>query len=229
VSAADVTAASASVEDYVKAIYSLTRDAGSTASTSALAERLQITTGSVSTMVKRMAAAGLVEHSPYHGVRLTPDGQQLAMAVIRRHRLLELFLSRSLDIPWEDVHRFADALEHAASDELIELIAAKLGDPTADPHGDPIPDRDLQIDEGASRSLSDLRPGEGAAIVRVSDSDPAMLRYLGDRDIAIGDRVEMLGRQPFGGPYDVRIGERTHALGGELAEAIRVDVAKPAP
>jgi DtxR family Mn-dependent transcriptional regulator len=217
-----MAAHSASVEDYVKAIYSLTREQGSTASTSALADRLQITTGSVSTMIKRMAGGGLVEHAPYHGVRLTEEGHQLALRVIRRHRLLELFLSQSLDIRWEDVHRFADALEHAASDELIELIAAKLGDPTADPHGDPIPTRDLQIDEGTNRRLSELRPGEHGAIVRVSDADPEMLRYLGDCEIAIGDRVEMIGRQPFGGPYDVRIGLRTHALGADLVRAIRV-------
>ena len=147
---------SASVEDYVKAIYALTLEPDQTASTSQIADRLGLTAGSVSTMVKRMDASGLAEHVPYRGVRLTPAGRQLALRVIRRHRLLELFLSTSLDIPWEDVHRFADALEHAASDELIELMAAKLGDPVADPHGDPIPNRLLEIDDRTQPTIFDL-------------------------------------------------------------------------
>ena len=220
--AADDVAFSAPVENYVKAIYSLTRGENTTAATSDLADRLGITAGSVSTMIKRMDSAGLVEHVPYHGARLTPAGRQLALGVIRRHRLLELFLATSLDIPWEDVHRYAEALEHAASDELIELIAHKLGDPTSDPHGDPIPSRELEIDEQASQSLTDLRPGEQATIVRVSDSDPAMLRYLTELGITIGDRLKMIGRQPFDGPYEIRISDRAHILGVTLARAIAV-------
>ena len=146
------------------------------------------------------------------------------MGVIRRHRLLELFLSTSLEIPWEDVHRYADALEHAATDELIERIAAKLGDPTIDPHGDPIPDRHLRIHERASQSLAALQPRQRAIFVRVSDADPAMLRYLTDQGITIGDRLQMIGHQPFDGPCEVRIGKRTHSLGIKLARAIRVEV-----
>lgn len=214
---------SASMEDYLKAIYSLTRHS-ETAATSDLAHRLQITAGSVSTMLKRMDTAGLVEHAPYRGVRLSTDGAQLALGVIRRHRLLELFLTSTLDIPWDDVHRYADALEHAASDELIERIADKLGDPSSDPHGDPIPDRDLQIHERANQRLSDLEPGERAIIVRVSDSDPAMLRYLTQQEIAIGDHLHMTARQPFDGPCEIQIGSRTHSLGINLARAIRVEV-----
>jgi DtxR family Mn-dependent transcriptional regulator len=142
--------------------------------------------------------------------------------VIRRHRLLELFLAQSLDIPWDDVHRHADALEHVVSDDLIEIIAEKLGDPTSDPHGDPIPSRDLVIDDPASLRLSELEPGVRARLVRVSDSDPAMLRYLAERGIAIGDEVEMIGRQPFEGPCEIRIGDRTHLLGLALARAMHV-------
>ncbi|HEX3802170.1 MAG TPA: metal-dependent transcriptional regulator [Solirubrobacteraceae bacterium] len=213
---------SAPVEDYVKAIYSLTLQPEQTASTSQIADRLGITAGSVSTMVKRMGVSGLVEHVPYRGVRLTPTGRQLALAVIRRHRLLELFLSTSLDIPWEDVHRFADALEHAASDELIELIAAKLGDPVADPHGDPIPNRLLEVDDSTQPSIADLHPGERARIVRVSDAEPEMLRYLTQQCIGIGDEVELVARQPFDGPCDVRLREQTRSLGLKLAQAIHV-------
>jgi DtxR family transcriptional regulator, Mn-dependent transcriptional regulator len=213
---------SAPVEDYVKAIYSLTLQPEQTASTSQIADRLGITAGSVSTMVKRMDASGLAEHVPYRGVRLTAAGRQLALGVIRRHRLLELFLSTSLDIPWEDVHRFADALEHAASDELIELIAAKLGDPVADPHGDPIPNRLLEVDDRTQPSVADLKPGERARIVRVSDAEPEMLRYLSEQSIGIGDELELVMRQPFDGPCDIRLGEDIRSLGLRLAQAIHV-------
>jgi DtxR family transcriptional regulator, Mn-dependent transcriptional regulator len=213
---------SASAEDYVKAIYALTLDGQQSASTSQIADRLGITPGSVSTMLKRMDHAGLAEHVPYRGVQLTPQGRHLALTVIRRHRLLELFLATSLDIPWEDVHRYAEALEHAASDELIELIAAKLGDPVADPHGDPIPTRLLEVDESQQPILADLQPGERGTIVRVSDTDPAMLRYLSDQHISIGDGVEMRGRQPFDGPCDLLIAGRPHTLGLTLARAIHV-------
>jgi DtxR family Mn-dependent transcriptional regulator len=212
---------SGSMEDYAKAIYSLAREEQA-ATTSDLAHRLGITPGSVSTMIKRMDSAGLVEHVPYHGVRLTLDGRQLALRVIRRHRLLELFLATSLDIPWEDVDQHADALEHAASDFLIDRIADKLGDPTADPHGDPIPDRDLEIHEPSSQSLADLQPGEHATIIRVSDSDPDMLRYLTSQGIAIGDQLRLISRQPFDGPTEIRIGHQTHSLGINLTRAIRV-------
>ena len=218
----DVRVHSAPVEDYVKAIYSLTHREGENASTSELAQYLQLTPGSVSTMIKRLNQAGLVEHSPYHGARLTPEGQRVALAVIRRHRLLELFLASALDIPWEDVDRYADALEHSATDELIEIIAHKLGDPVSDPHGDPIPTRNLQINDQATRSLADLDPGQRATLVRVSDKDPAMLRYLTQQGITIGDEIQMIARHPFDGPCEVRIGDRTHTLGLTLAHAIRV-------
>jgi DtxR family Mn-dependent transcriptional regulator len=214
---------SAPVEDYVKVIYSLTPQTQDTASTSQIAERLGITPGSVSTMLKRMDSAGYAEHVPYRGVRLTGAGRQLALGVIRRHRLLELFLARSLDIPWEDVHRYADALEHAASDELIERIADKLGDPLSDPHGDPIPNRRLEVDERRLPSVAELLVGERATVVRVSDADPSMLRYLTELEVGIGDRIELVSRQPFEGPFDVRIGERELALGPPLARAIRVE------
>lgn len=215
-------ALSAPVEDYLKAIYSLTHGERESTSTSDLAKRLQLTPGSVSTMIKRLDQTGLVEHAPYHGVRLTPEGQRIALAVIRRHRLLELFLAASLDVPWEDVDRYADALEHSATDELIEIIAHRLGDPASDPHGDPIPTRDLQIDDPATRSLAELEPGQRATLVRVSDSDPAMLRYLTEQGITIGDEIEMIARQPFDGPCEVSIGEHSHTLGLTLARAIRV-------
>lgn len=209
-------------EDYVKAIYSLTQREGSAAATTDLASRLGVSVGSVSAMAKRLDESGLVDHVPYQGVRLTAAGERLALLVIRRHRLLELFLTSSLGIPWEDVHGYAEELEHAASDELIEIIAERLGDPVADPHGDPIPTRELDIAEEATESLAGLDPGERATLARVSDSDPEMLSYLGERGIGIGDELEMVGRQPFDGPCLVRIDGRRHDLPLALARAIRV-------
>jgi DtxR family transcriptional regulator, Mn-dependent transcriptional regulator len=225
VSATATPPVSAPVEDYVKAIYSLTLDPDQVATTSQIAERLGITAGSVSTMIKRMDASGLAEHVPYRGVRLTPTGHKLALAVIRRHRLLELFLATSLDIPWEDVHRFADALEHASSDELIELIATKLGDPVADPHGDPIPNRLLEVDDRAQPTLAELDPGEHARVVRVSDAEPQMLRYLTEQGIGIGAELELIERQPFDGPCLVRLPNKLERnLGIRLAQAIHVEL-----
>lgn len=214
---------SASVEDFLKAIYSLTSGGRPAAATSDLATRLGLSNGAVSTMVGRMDTSGLVVHTPYRGVALTGEGERLALGVIRRHRLLELFLSTTLDIPWDDIHRFADALEHSVSDELVDIIARKLGDPVADPHGDPIPTRALKIETPASRQLADLEPGESGSLMRVSDSDPAMLRYLTECGIDIGDRIEVTARQPFGGSMEVRVGDETHSLGLDLARAMRVD------
>ncbi len=146
----------------------------------------------------------------------------MALEVIRHHRLLELFLVESLGMSWDEVHAEAEVLEHALSEELEELIAAKLGDPTVDPHGDPIPSRELQLAETAAPALAELEPGESGRFVRVSDSDPAMLRYLGERGIVPGATLELLERQPFDGPLFVRVGDAVHVLGATLARAMRV-------
>jgi len=213
---------SAAVEDYAKAIYSLTGWGPETASTNDLAARLGIKPGSVSAMIKKLDDAGLVERVPYHGVRLTADGTRVALGVLRRHRLLELFLAEVLDVPWERVHDEAEVLEHALSEDMTELIASKLGDPSFDPHGDPIPDRDLSLVETETENLAALEPGARARFVRVSDSNPEMLAYLSDCGISVGDEFEMVERQPFEGPVTIRIGEGTHVLGLTLAQAMRV-------
>lgn len=213
----------AAVEDYAKAIYSLTGWGEETASTNDLAERLGVKAGSVSAMIKKLDEAGLVERVPYHGVRLTADGTRVAMAVLRRHRLLELFLAEVLDVPWDRVHDEAEVLEHALSEDLTDLISAKLGDPDFDPHGDPIPDRDLAIIETETAALADLAPGEVARFARVSDSNPEMLAYLSQCGIAVGDELELIERQPFEGPLTVKIGDDSHVLGLTLAQAMRVE------
>src|ERR1700761_1881574 len=150
---------SSAVEDYAKAIYSLQTRSSEPVSTNALAERLQVTPGSASGMVKRLGELGLVDHVPYRGVTLTEAGRRVALEVIRHHRLLELYLVETLGVPWDRVHEEAEVLEHVLSDELEELIAAKLGDPTHDPHGDPIPTRDLTIEEAPTESLAALAEG----------------------------------------------------------------------
>ncbi len=218
------------VEDYAKAIYALEgRAEGGAVSTNALAERLGVTAASASNMVKKLDGLGLVRHVPYRGVQLTPQGARVALEVIRHHRLLELYLAEQLGVPWDRVHDEAEVLEHVLSEELEELIAAKLGNPTHDPHGDPIPTRDLEIDEGPRTTLQELDPGATGIFVRVSDSDPSMLRYLAERGIRPGARFEVVDKQPFDGPVFARFGARepagdVHVLGGALARAMRVEV-----
>ena len=222
--AAKESVRSPAIEDYSKAIYTLETRTDEPVSTNALAERLALTTGSVSGMLKKLDELGLISHVPYRGVRLTPDGRKIALEVIRHHRLLELYLAEALNMPWDRVHDEAEVLEHVLSDELEELIAAKLGNPTIDPHGDPIPNADLEIEEHPTCSLESLAPGEGGVFVRISDSDPEMLRYLASQGIRPGLRVQVLERQPFGGPLVVQVGARKRTLGGELSLAMRVDM-----
>jgi len=220
-----VTGSSEAVENYAKAIYSLQhRGGGEPVATNDLADRLEVTPASASGMIKKLADLGLVAHVPYRGVQLTDEGTRLALEVLRHHRLLELYLATQLDVPWDRVHEEAEALEHVLSEDLEERIAAKLGNPTHDPHGDPIPDAELKIDESASRSLSSLSTGDRGRFVRVSDSDPAMLRYLSDRGVSLGDALEVLDVQPFGGPLTVRFGDSLQVLGGALAAAMRVEL-----
>ncbi|HEY4823941.1 MAG TPA: metal-dependent transcriptional regulator [Solirubrobacteraceae bacterium] len=219
---------SPAVEDYCKAIFTLESRAEEPVATNALAERLGLTPGSVSAMLKRLGELGLIEHHPYRGVRLTEDGRRVALEVIRHHRLLELFLAETLEMPWDRVHAEAEVLEHVISEELEQLIAEALGHPTIDPHGDPIPSAELELHELETFPLERLQEGDGGVFVRVSDADPEMLRYLSSHGIAPGDRLYVRERQPFGGPLLVAFGEgegaREHAIGGRLAGAMRVQL-----
>ena len=213
------------IENYAKAIYALEGRTGGAVNTNALAERLGVTPASASAMVKKLAERGLVDHEPYRGVSLTEAGRRVALEVVRHHRLLELYLAEHLGVPWDRVHAEAEALEHVLSEDLESRIAAKLGHPTHDPHGDPIPAADLTIDEGDTRSVASLDVGDRGTFVRVSDSDPDMLRYLDERGVRLGDELEVLDRQPFGGPLTVRFGDGLQVLGGALAQAMRVELA----
>jgi DtxR family Mn-dependent transcriptional regulator len=214
--------ASEAVEDYAKAIFTLQRRSGGPVGTSALAERLGLSPASVTAMLKRMDRMGLVRYEPYRGVILTPAGEAVALEVIRHHRLLESYLADALGMPWDRVHDEAEVLEHYISEELEERIATALGDPSRDPHGDPIPDRELEMAAERGAPLVELQPGDSATFSRVSDSDPEMLRYLAERGIRPGTVLTVTERQPFGGPLLVDVDGDVHAVGGDLAERMLV-------
>ncbi|HEX7048933.1 MAG TPA: metal-dependent transcriptional regulator [Longimicrobiales bacterium] len=210
------------VQDYLKAIYHLSRSREA-AATSAIAERLRVSAGSVSGMLRRLADRGLVEHIPYYGARLTEGGEREAVRMIRRHRVLELFLVEVLGYTWDRVHEEADCLEHAASDELVDRMAAVLGEPDVDPHGAPIPAAAGAFEEERYPSLSELAAGCPAVLRRVSDEDPAALRYLAGLNLLPGAQLEVLEHAPFNGPLRVRIGGTEQVIGREISRSIMVE------
>jgi DtxR family transcriptional regulator, Mn-dependent transcriptional regulator len=205
------------IEDYAKAIHALAKRCEGPVTTSALAERLGVSPGSVTAMLKRMQDTGLVDHEPYHGATLTAEGERVALEVIRHHRLLEAYLSEVLGMPWDQVHNEAEVLEHYISEDLEERIAAALGDPRHDPHGDPIPDRELALEGESGLPLAEIEPGGRGTLARVSDSDPEMLRFLADRGIRPGAKVTVGPREPFGGSVEIEVDGESHAIGAELA------------
>jgi DtxR family Mn-dependent transcriptional regulator len=210
------------VEDYAKAIYALSRGGGPVGTT-ALAERLGVSPGTVTAMLKRMAEMGLVEHEPYHGVALADAGERVALEVIRHHRLIEAYLAEALGMPWDKVHDEAEVLEHYISEDLEERIAVALGDPSHDPHGDPIPDRELSLaGDRPGETLTALDPGDSGTLTRVSDSEPEMLRYLDERGIRPGAEIEVGEREPFGGAVMIVVEGTPHAIGAELARRMVV-------
>src|SRR5689334_9124533 len=201
-----VESVTSAVEDYAKAIYALETRCHGAVSTNAIAERLNVSAGSASGMLKKLGELGLVDDVPYRGVSLTADGRKVALEVIRHHRLLERYLAEELGVPWDRVHDEAEVLEHVLSEELEQLIAEKLGNPTTDPHGDPIPTADLELpDPRSGVALEDLEPGARGRFTRVSDADPEMLRWLAQRCVRPGDELEVLDKQPFGGPLTVQV------------------------
>ena len=214
------------VEDYLKAIYEIER-VGDPASTNDIALRLAISPASVSGMVRRLADQGLITHEPYRGVRLTSDGRRAALRTLRRHRILECYLTEVLGYPWDRVHEEAERLEHAASEVLIERMAAALGDPAQDPHGAPIPTRDGRVEEGTLRTLADGAQGDRLRVRRVEDEDAERLRYLAELGIRPGALVRILDKAPFEGPITLWVddagGGATRAIGAGLAQQVFVE------
>jgi DtxR family Mn-dependent transcriptional regulator len=207
------------VQDYLKAIYAL-ESAGERVTTSALAQRMGVSAPSATAMAKRLADLSLVERAPYRGVVLTERGRRGALEVLRHHRLLERYLADRLGLSLDEVHAEAELLEHALSEQLEARIDADLGYPTHDPHGDPIPDRDLRLDDAPGRTLLDVAPGASATISRVPDGDAALLRYLEELALVPGRHAEVVSAAPFGGPVTVRTGTGEHAISRELADRI---------
>lgn len=216
---------SPAVEDYLKAIYRLQDQARDPVTTNALSGWLGVTAPSASGMLKKLDDLRLVEYIPYRGVRLSEAGRRAALGVVRRHRLLETFLAATLGLAWDRVHDEAEALEHALSPGLCEEIAARLGDPRTDPHGDPIPTRDGQVIETPSQKLGSLGPGQRGQVARVSDRNPAVLRFLTNHGIELGDMLEIRQTHP-GGAITVQAQSGTHLLDAAVTTAIRVEAVR---
>lgn len=218
------------VQDYLKAIYLLEEEGAgkeprSSISTKALADRMEVSAASATNMLKRLAVLGLVRHTSYKGAELTDAGRKVALEVIRHHRLLETYLSEALGVPWDRVHEEAEILEHVLSEDLEDRIAKLLGDPTSDPHGHPIPTKELSMPQAASeRLLWEVDDGTEVGIDRVSDTAPEALRFLGEVGIRPGARVRVVKKGPVNGPLFVTISgsEDVQALSKELAESVWV-------
>lgn len=209
------------VEDYLKVIWTL-QQAEVPVATSRIAERLGLTAAAVTAMVKRLAEQRLLRHEPYYGVRLTPAGELAALRVIRRHRVLELFLTEILGYEWDRVHEEAERLEHAASDELIERLARLLGGPARDPHGSAIPTASGELDRQPYPALTEIEVGDDVRVLEVQVDDPEKLRYLGALALYPGAHVEIVEQAPFGGPVSLRVNGTPQVIDHALAERIRV-------
>ena len=208
-----------SVEDYLKAIYQLSPE-GRPASTSEIAHLLALSPPSVTGMVKRLSEHGLLEHIPYRGVQLTDEGRLAALRMVRRHRLIEAYLVEFLGYSWDTVHAEAERLEHAVSDTMVERMAGALGNPSVDPHGDPIPGADGSIHELACTALSDVPVGETVEISRVHESVPERLRYIASLGLKPGVHVTVVDRQPFDDLVTIEVGTEKQVIGREFGHAL---------
>ncbi|HTE44592.1 MAG TPA: metal-dependent transcriptional regulator [Gemmatimonadaceae bacterium] len=216
----------APVEDYLKVIFELEAGVG-IAGTNEIAAELGVAAPSVSGMIRRLADNGLIAHERYRGVRLTKAGRRAALKTIRRHRIIESYLTSALGYPWDRVHDEAERLEHAASDELIDRMAAAIGEPTTDPHGAPIPTREGTLDEPPVVPLAAIAAGKRVRVQRVGDRNAEQLRYLAELGITPGQKIEVLTRAPFDGPISLRVGRVVQSIGPALANQILVTPIRP--
>ena len=213
------------IQDYLKAMYLLAEargEAGAGVSTTELASRLQVSAASATSMLKKLDALDLVNHIPYRGAQLTESGRGIALEIVRHHRLLETYLAEALGVPWDQVHDEAEVLEHVLSEELEERIARKLGDPTSDPHGHPIPTKEGEVAPTSGRTLWDAPDGFSVVVERVSDADSEVLRHLAQIGVKPGATAHVVRRGPLGGPLFIEVHEREQAVSREVAEAVWV-------
>ncbi len=210
-----------SVQDYIKTIYEL-EVAQKRPATKALADLLGVQMASVTRMVKYLAAEGFLKHAPYRGFKLTTKGRDLALRMLRRHRLIELFLVQTLGLRWDEVHNDAEQMEHAVSDALIERMDDYLGHPQFDPHGAPIPGVDGKVVARRGVSIAHLKAGDDGTVIEVEDKDPDFLRFVSSLGIRIGSTVKVVGKEPYGGPVRLRLGKRNIAMGKEAAARVRI-------
>jgi len=213
-----------SIQDYLKHIYELTEH-GEAATTNALARRMKISAPSVTGMIQKLASArpALVEYQKHQGVTLTREGRRAALEVIRHHRLLEAWLVQTLGYSWDEVHEEAERLEHVISEDFEQRIAAAMGHPDRDPHGEPIPTADLKMPLDDSAPLSSLRPGAAATIKRVAASDTELLRYLEDLGLVPGAGIEVKDYSPFDHNLTIKAGRKSFVLGLSITSKIFVE------
>jgi DtxR family Mn-dependent transcriptional regulator len=217
---------SEAIEDFLKAVYMLQQE-HDRVQTSALAEALDISAPSITEMAKKLAKANLVIHEPYRGIRLTPEGERVALEIVRHHRLLELFLVRALGYTWDEVHEEAERLEHAVSGRLAERIAEYLGNPLYDPHGDPIPSVEGDVYPRALTPLTEWPREKKGRVERLRDQSPDMLRYLAQKGLVIGAQVEVVASDPFDGPLTLVVEGREQVIGQNAAQYVLVAAHEP--
>ena len=214
-------ALSEKMRDYLKAIHRL-RGTEERVAVSVVADHLGVAVASVSNMVKRLAELDLVSHTPYKGIDLTEAGEREALRLIRAHRLIELFLTEIVDLPWDEVHEEAERLEHAVSDRLVERIAELLGHPAVDPHGDPIPTHEGLVDEETLTNLTQLEVGQRAEVRRITAQDPAMLQYLSSLGLTPDKTITVIDKEPFEGPLTLLIDGAQRVIGWKVAREVQV-------
>ncbi|MCQ4119390.1 metal-dependent transcriptional regulator [Rhodococcus tibetensis] len=221
-SASETGSLSAVAQDYLKVIWTTGEWSQERVSTKLLSEKIGVSASTVSEAIRKLSDQGLVDHARYGSIALTEAGRVAAIGMVRRHRLIETYLVRELGYGWDEVHDEAEVLEHAVSDLMINRMDAKLGHPERDPHGDPIPSVDGSVPTPPARQLSDFGNGESGRIARISDSDPAMLRYFDSVGVALDVEVTVLERRDYAGTVSVRLdaGPDSVDLGSPAAQAI---------
>lgn len=213
---------SSTIEDYLKAIYKLQKRE-KRVTTSAIAEKLAVTDPTVTAMIKKLAKGKYLKHISYHGVVLTEKGEKIAIGVIRKHRLVELFLKEVLGLEWDKVHIEAEKLEHVISDDILDRMDHVLGYPTIDPHGDPIPTGEGKIENvERNQCLADMEVGEEVVIGRVSDDDPNKLRFLAELGLFPKVKLRITDKSPFEGDLSIKVGSSDHRLPRDVAKSIYV-------